>query len=308
MKYTAWLTKHIADLTGQTILVTGANSGLGFYASMQLAFRGAHIILACRDLGKAETAKALILKAVPQAKLSVITYDQSSFATIDTFVQEVKEKFTHIDTVLLNAGIIFPKKELLTKEGFPLTTGVNFFNVYYLLRQWIGYLDQKQKRVKVVFVGSFSSHKARLKSVDDLLNPKLSLMEQYAKSKLALAMLAHHFHLNLNMYDFPVLDHTQSILVHPGLASTNIVRFLPLWGQKLINGLISIFSHSGVMGALSLTYACGAPYLMNGSYIGPSGPFQASGFPKVLEKKKHFSIGSAKVIHSVGLHIKKVLG
>jgi hypothetical protein len=86
------------------------------------------------------------------------------------------------------------------------------------------------------------------------------------------------------------------------------VRFLPLWGQKLINGLISIFSHSGVMGALSLTYACGAPYLMNGSYIGPSGPFQASGFPKVLEKKKHFSIGSAKVIHSVGLHIKKVLG
>jgi NAD(P)-dependent dehydrogenase (short-subunit alcohol dehydrogenase family) len=308
MKYTAWLNKHIADLSGQTILVTGANSGLGLYASMQLAYRGAHVVLACRDRSKGEAAQALILKEVPTAKLTVMDYDQSSFSTIDHFVHDVKQQQLHIDVLLLNAGIIFPKKDLLTKEGMPLTTGVNFFNVYYLLRQLIGFLDQKQKRVKVVFVGSFSSHKASLKSVEELLNPKRPLMEQYAKSKLALAMLAHHFHVNLNMYDFPVLDRTHSILVHPGLASTNIVRFLPAWGQRLVNGFISVFSHSGVMGALSLTYACGAPYLMNGSYVGPGGPFQASGFPKVLEKKKHFSVGSAKLIHSVGRYIKKVLG
>ncbi len=103
MKYTAWLKQHIADLSNKTILITGANSGLGFYAAKQLAYRGGHILMACRNVKTAEIAKIEILKDIPKARLTIIPYDQSSFQSIDQFVQIIKNQYSKIDIVLLNA-------------------------------------------------------------------------------------------------------------------------------------------------------------------------------------------------------------
>jgi NAD(P)-dependent dehydrogenase (short-subunit alcohol dehydrogenase family) len=308
MKYTAWLNKHIADLTGKTILVTGANSGLGYFTALQLAYRHGHIIMACRNLLTAEQARVNILKLVPNAQLTIIPYDQSSFQSIDDFVERVKTTFSKIDIIVLNAGIIYPKKGEVTPEGFPLTSGVNFFNIYYLLRQLLGYYDQRQQDIRVVFVGSFSSYNVRLNGLATLLNGQLPMMKQYAHSKLALAMLHHNLQMNLNIYDFPVLDHVTAVLCHPGLAATNIVRNFPSWLAKLINFYISLVSHSAESGALSITYAAGHPYMVNGQFVGPSGLNEAMGYPKKLSLKKHFSVGSAKFIYSVGQHIKNLKG
>ncbi|MEY3432011.1 MAG: hypothetical protein RIS53_909 [Bacillota bacterium] len=308
MKYTAWLNQHIADLSNKTILITGANSGLGFYSAKQLAYRGAHILMACRNLKTAEFAKQEILKDVPEAQLTIIPYDQSSFQSIDQFVQIVKTTYPKIDILLLNAGIIMPNPKLKTPEGFPLTTGVNFFNVYYLLRQLLGYLDQKNSDLRLVLVGSYASYRARINNIQALLNPKFSRMKQYANSKLAIAMLHHVLQMNLNLFDFPVLDHVSAVLVHPGIAATNITRSLPKWLQSIINGLISLTSHSAESGALSLTYACGHAYVVNGSFIGPSGPGESFGYPKKLKLKPHFSQGSAKLTYDVGKYLEKLGG
>lgn len=308
MKYTAWLNQHIADLSNKTILITGANSGLGFYSAKQLAYRGAHILMACRNLKTAEFAKQEILKDVPEAQLTIIPYDQSSFQSIDQFVQIVKTTYPKIDILLLNAGIIMPNPKLKTPEGFPLTTGVNFFNVYYLLRQLLGFLDQKNSDLRLVLVGSYASYRARINNIQALLNPKFSRMKQYANSKLAIAMLHHVLQMNLNLFDFPVLDHVSAVLVHPGIAATNITRSLPNWLQSIINGLISLTSHSAESGALSLTYACGHAYVVNGSFIGPSGPGESFGYPKKLKLKPHFSQGSAKLTYDVGKYLEKLGG
>lgn len=308
MKYTAWLKKHIPDLKGKTYVVTGANSGLGFFHTKQLAFRGATVIMACRDLAKAEVSKASILKEVPNADLKILPYDQGSFKTIDSFAQLLKNEVPYIDAIVLNAGIIFPSKEKTTPEGFPLTSGVNFFNVYYLLKQVLGFYDQKQKDIRVVFVGSFSSYKQQLKTITPLLDLKRGLMDQYGKSKLALAMLHHNLQMNLNIYDFPVLDHVTAILVHPGLASTDIVRHLPPLLKSIAKTLISLISHSAESGALSLTYAAAEPYITNGTFIGPSGFLEAMGYPHKIPLKKHFSTGSAAFIYQVGKHIKSLKG
>ena len=168
MKYTAWLNQHIADLSKKTILITGANSGLGFYAAKQLAYRGGHILMACRNLKTAEIAKKDILKDVPQAKLTIVPFDQSSFQSIDYFVNLIKAEHPKIDILLLNAGIIMPDPKLKTPEGFPLTTGVNFFNVYYLLRELLGFLDQKNPDLRLVLVGSYSSYRARLANLNGI--------------------------------------------------------------------------------------------------------------------------------------------
>jgi NAD(P)-dependent dehydrogenase (short-subunit alcohol dehydrogenase family) len=308
MKYTAWLNQHIADLKGKTVLVTGANSGLGFYAAKQLAYRGAHIMMACRNLVTAEEAKKLILLDVPNANLTIIPFDQSSFESIRSFVTHMKVAHPRIDILLLNAGIIMPLKGAKTKDGLPLTTGVNFFNVYYLLREWLGFLDQRNQDIRLVFVGSYSAYKARMTSMQSLLNHQLPRMKQYRLSKLAMAMLHHVFQMNLNLFDFPVIDHVSAILVHPGLASTNIVRDLPRWLQTLIKGLLSLITHSAESGALSLTYACGHPYITNGQYIGPNGPGESFGYPTKLKLKPHFSKGSAQFTYEVGKYLETIGG
>jgi len=308
MKYTAWLNQHIANLQGKIVLITGANSGLGFYAAKQLAYRGAHVLMACRNLDTAEKAKKLILLDVPNANLTIIPFDQSSFESIRSFVAHMKVAHPRIDILLLNAGIIMPNKGAKTKDGLPLTTGVNFFNVYYLLREWLGFLDQRNQDIRLVFVGSYSAYKARMTSMQSLLNHQLPRMKQYRLSKLAMAMLHHVFQMNLNLFDFPVIDHVSAILVHPGLASTNIVRDLPRWLQTFIKGLLSLITHSAESGALSLTYACGHPYITNGQYIGPNGPGESFGYPTKLKLKPHFSKGSAKFTYEVGKYLETIGG
>jgi NAD(P)-dependent dehydrogenase (short-subunit alcohol dehydrogenase family) len=308
MKYTAWLNQHIANLQGKTVLITGANSGLGFYAAKQLAYRGAHVLMACRNLDTAEVAKKSILLDVPTANLTIIPFDQSSFESIHRFVDYMKVSHPRIDILLLNAGIIMPPRGAKTKEGLPLTTGVNFFNVYYLLREWLGFLDQRNADIRLVFVGSYSAYKSRISSMQSLLNHQLPRMKQYGKSKLAIAMLHHVFQMNLNLFDFPVIDHVSSILVHPGLASTNIVRDLPKWLQVFIKGLLGLITHSAEAGALSLTYACGHPFITNGQYIGPNGPGESFGYPTKLKLKPHFSKGSAKFTYEVGKYLETIGG
>jgi NAD(P)-dependent dehydrogenase (short-subunit alcohol dehydrogenase family) len=308
MKYTAWLNQHIANLQGKKVLITGANSGLGFFAAKQLAYRGAHVLMACRNLETAEVAKNKILQDVPNANLTIIPFDQSSFESIRGFVAHMKQAHPQLDILLLNAGIIMPPRGAKTSDGLPLTTGVNFFNVYYLLREWLGFLDQRNANIRLVFVGSYSAYKPRLKTVKSLLNHRLPRTKQYGLSKLAIAMLHHVFQMNLNLFDFPVIDHVSAILVHPGLASTNIVRDLPKWLQSLIKGLLGLITHSAEAGALSLTYACGHPYVSNGQYIGPNGPGESFGYPTTLKLKPHFSKGSAQFTYEVGKYLETIGG
>ena len=308
MKYTAWLNVHIANLTGKTILITGANSGLGFYAAKQLAYRGGHILMACRQAQSAQEAMTAILQEVPEAKLTFVPYDQGSFASIQSFVTLIKTTYPKIDIVLLNAGIIMPLKGLTTPDGLPLTPGVNFFNVYYLLRELLGFLDQHNPDLRLVFVGSYSAYRARMRQWKQMLDPRLPRMKQYGLSKLGIAMLHHVMQMNLNLFDFPVIDHVSAILVHPGLAKTKIVKSLPRWLQAIINVVLSLITHSAESGALSLTYACGHPYLPNGASIGPNGPGESFGFPKRLALKKHFSQGSAKFTYEVGKYLETIGG
>jgi NAD(P)-dependent dehydrogenase (short-subunit alcohol dehydrogenase family) len=119
MKYTAWLNQHIANLQGKTVLITGANSGLGFFAAKQLAYRGAHVLMACRNLETAEAAKKSILQDVPTANLTIIPFDQSSFESIRRFVDHMKVAHPLIDILLLNAGIIMPPRGAKTSDGLP---------------------------------------------------------------------------------------------------------------------------------------------------------------------------------------------
>ena len=120
MRHQAWLNKHLQSLNGKKVVVTGASHGLGFFTSMQPAYKGAHVIMASRHKEKNDVAMQRILEHVPNAHLTYVPYDQSSFASIDDFVKRMKELHPIVDIIVLNAGIIMPPKEEVTPEGFPL--------------------------------------------------------------------------------------------------------------------------------------------------------------------------------------------
>ena len=112
-------------------LVTGASSGIGKYASMYYAYKGARVIMACRNIKKAGLVKEEILKEVPNASLDIIKLDLSDFNSIEEFNNELRSKYQHIDILVNNAGVYFMPKEL-TKQGYEITMGTNYLGPYYL--------------------------------------------------------------------------------------------------------------------------------------------------------------------------------
>ena len=96
MNYKKWIEKNCNDLTGTTIIITGANSGIGFFATKFLSGLNAEIIMACRNLEKGEKAKQEILKENPNANLTIFKLDLSSKQSILNFTNEIKQKYNNL--------------------------------------------------------------------------------------------------------------------------------------------------------------------------------------------------------------------
>lgn len=302
MKYTSFLKEKIDDLTGHIHLITGANTGLGYFTALQLAYRGATIILAVRDLESGQQALHKIQLEVPAVKGFVLTLDMASFESIQQFIQQLKQTVTHVDAVLFNAGVYSPELSATTKEGFPLTSGVNYFGVYYMLREATSWFDTNGKKpTRLVFVGSNAAHRSQFESVQDLINPKINLLTQYGFSKLAVSRLFHGLQMNLNLFDFPDRKNLSAILVNPGLSGTTLFRSLqPKWIRSLVQWVAKTFFPEPEQAALVLTFAMGHRYVVNGSYYGIQGLWNGFGKPSKIEIPSHFSKSSAKLLYDTG--------
>ena len=103
-----WKNENIEEQTGKIFIVTGANSGLGLYATIGLAEKGAIVIMAVRNKDKGEAAVQKILKEIPDAKLDLMLLDLSSFSSIKEFAKEFNAKYDQLHGLLNNAGIMQP--------------------------------------------------------------------------------------------------------------------------------------------------------------------------------------------------------
>ncbi|MEO1443503.1 MAG: SDR family NAD(P)-dependent oxidoreductase, partial [Chloroflexota bacterium] len=119
-----WTAQDIPDLTGKVIIVTGANSGLGYESTAAFAAKGATVVMACRNMTKAENAHQEILKRVPAANLDVMQLDNASLESVRAFAQAFKVKYDRLDVLLNNAGIMAIPRQL-TADGFESQIGVN---------------------------------------------------------------------------------------------------------------------------------------------------------------------------------------
>lgn len=281
MNYQKYLDNKIKSLKGTKILITGANSGIGFSFAKQASYKGASIVMACRSLERANKAINAIKEEVPDANLSFIKYDQSSFDSIRNFVSEIEnEKF---DVVTLNAGIFKPGNDLKTVDGFPLTTGTNFMGMFYLLKLLEKKIRNKDIK-KIIIVSSFGRWFAPRNYLSYLTDDKNKLWKSYFSSKRMNYEIAGNLKCK-----YPELVVS---IVHPGIAVTRIVddelgRF-PKFISKFGEVVMRLFSNTSDKSALCFLKDLTEPETTDINYVYPRGLIHTVGYPskKILKADK----------------------
>ncbi len=259
----------IPDQTGRVIIVTGANSGLGYESAKALAPTGAQIIMAVRNTSKGQAARDAILKESPNAQLDLMTLDLGSLESVRQFADAFRAKYPRLDVLMNNAGVMAPPRQL-TADGFEMQIGVNHLGHFALTGLLLDLLSAAEDG-RVVNVSSIANYQGRI-AFDDLMGEKqYTRYGAYGQSKLANVMFAFELNRRLRAAGN---QHTRSIVAHPGLSRTNLqTTTAASSGNNAESGLYAVvmplMAQSAADGALPQLYAATAPDAESGRFYGP---------------------------------------
>jgi NAD(P)-dependent dehydrogenase (short-subunit alcohol dehydrogenase family) len=267
-----WNVDRIPDQTGRTAVVTGANSGLGYFTSLELARAGATVVMACRNLQKGEAAAAEIRAAVPQARVTVAELDLGSLESVRRFAADLPGD--SLDLLINNAGIMMTPQRR-TSDGFELQFGTNHLGHFALTGLLLARLMQGTDP-RVVTLSSLE-HKAGHLHFDDLdLAGSYAPRKAYRQSKLANATFGLELDRRLRAAGSPV----KSLLAHPGYSATNLQSTGPTGIMKSLMAVGNrVVAQAADRGALPTLYAASAAGVESGDYYGPDGLGELRGHP-----------------------------
>ena len=256
----------IETFQGQTIIITGCTAGIGLSLAKHLVSKNANIVMLVRNISKANKVREELLAINKNVKIDIVHYDQSDYELIDSAIKEIKEKYHHFDALVANAGILYPPKGELSKQGHPLTIETNYLGLKRFLDGIIPSFHHK----RYVMHGSLAAGFYMSKKVD-IYNNNYSLFKQYNTSKACVEALWHYY-LGNN-------TDNELVLTEPGVTSSDIFRNFPWFLRVIGKWVVSIFSHSVDKAALSMLKAL-TKDSKNGDYLVPRGPLTVWGYPK----------------------------
>ncbi|GAB5539249.1 MAG: SDR family NAD(P)-dependent oxidoreductase [Salibacteraceae bacterium] len=271
-------TKNLPSQEGRIIIVTGANTGLGFETALFLAAKKAAVILACRNIRKAEDAKIKIEQRVSNAKVDTIQIDLSSLKSVRNFANEFKAKYDRLDILINNAGVMMPPYSK-TEDGFELQLGANYLG-HFLLTGLLLDLMIKTPASRIVSLSSLAHRNGSINFEDLQSENGYSASEAYGQSKLACLMFAFELQRRLEL-----AGHTQTIstAAHPGIANTELVRHMPKVIYTLLKYTVAPFiTHEANEGAKP-TILAAIGNAKGGDYFGPTGFREMKGSPGKAE-------------------------
>lgn len=261
---------------GKRVIITGANSGIGFEAAKAFAQKGAEVILAVRNVQKGKQAIESIKKENPLATLVVMELNLSDLASVKDFAQSFSKLYNSLDLLINNAGVMIPPYQK-TKDGFELQFGTNHLG-HFALTGLLLPLLKKTPNSRVVTLSSLA-HRGASIFFDNLDGSKgYKAMKFYGQSKLANLLFAKELDNQLKQHDISTI----SLACHPGISSTNLFKLgkkdTPPW---YLMALMKVFLQSANMGALPTLYAATEKSLIGGEYIGPDGRGNRKGNPEI---------------------------
>ncbi len=271
-----WTTSDIPDLTGKVTIVTGANSGLGFETSKELARKGAIVIMACRNMEKAQAAYDEIKAEIPSANIELMTLDLASLDSVKQFVEAFKAKYQRLDQLINNAGIMMVPYGK-TVDGFERQVGTNHLGHFALTGQLMDLIEQTSG-ARVVNVSSMG-HRMGSMDFDNLLyedGNEYSPMGAYGRSKLANLLFTKGLQARFEAQNTDAI----AVSAHPGGSNTNLAGHMEDQTVfKLLSPVLERMMQSAAMGALPQIRAAVDPDVKGGEYYGPSGFMEQTGYP-----------------------------
>lgn len=273
-----WTTENIPDLTGRIIIVTGANSGIGLEETREFARHGATVIMACRDMGKAQAALNGIKSELPRSQVAVMQLNLASQKSVRLFAEEFKTNYVRLDLLVANAGIM-AAPYTVTEDGFESQLGTNHLGHFSLVGLLIDLL-LKTPGSRIVSISSIA-HRAGKIDFDNLMfenGRNYSRWRAYGCSKLANLLFAYELQRRLAAAGAGTI----SVAAHPGIANTNLMRYLTgKRSMELLVKLGGLTMQNAAMGAFSAIRAAVDPNVRGGDYYGPDGG--QKGYPVVVK-------------------------
>ncbi|WEH31469.1 SDR family NAD(P)-dependent oxidoreductase [Streptomyces sp. AM 3-1-1] len=216
-----WDVHRLPPAEDRTVLITGGNAGIGYFAAEQLATTGALVVLGSRNRAKAEAAMTSIRSRVPGARVRHLELDLADLSSLKTSVDGLD--LDRLDAVVYNAGVALddpPRRE--TKDGHELMLGTNHLG-HFALTQWLAPLLSAAPAARIVTVGSFAARSERL-DLDDLQSTRdYRPKRTYGRSKLAQMSFGFALDRRLRAVNSTVL----SVVAHPGGALDSLTPSRP---------------------------------------------------------------------------------
>lgn len=269
-------------------IITGANSGIGYETTIELAKAGYIVVMACINISGAQESKKKILEQIPEAQLIIEYLDLGSLSSVRTFTEKIINQYNEISLLINNAGIN-NAPFVLTEDGFESTFQVNYLGHFYLTQHLLPLLE-KNGNGRVITVTSYGHHSGVISFDNPFLqhhepdNPPLSSsynpFQAYFNSKLANLLFSRELDRRLRATGSSI----KSIAVHPGSVQTNMLKknnFVSLQylffstGEKLIG-------QTAKEGAQCSVKACLDPDIVGGEFFGPGGLFELTGYPSLV--------------------------
>jgi NAD(P)-dependent dehydrogenase (short-subunit alcohol dehydrogenase family) len=270
----------VPDQSGKVAVITGANSGLGYHTALELARRGARVVVASRSDVRGKEAVARIIAKVPDADLDLRSLDLADLANIRTFADGVASSYPSIDLLINNAGVMAIPRST-TADGFEMQFGTNHLGHFALTGHLLPNLTGTSG-ARIVTVSS-TAHKPGHINFDDLMaERRYRRWNVYSNTKLANLLFTYELQRKLAAAGLSAI----AVAAHPGTSATNLVavsaqdnfikRIVMPAGARLI-------SQSAAKGALPQLYAATAPEVKGGEYFGPNGIAESFGYPKRVD-------------------------
>ncbi len=282
-----WTFLDIPSQCDKRVLVTGATSGIGWQAALELARAGALVLIPARTQEKADSAVARIRQILPDAKLETGSLDLADLTSVKAFAKQQLIDGQPLDVLLNNAGVMALPKQTLSVDGFEMQFATNVLGHFALTGLLLPLLVQASAP-RVVSVSSMAHMNAGPIPVEDL-NSEQSYkpFRAYSKTKLEGMLFAQELQRRVG-------SRLLSVSCHPGYARTNLQFQGPSTLIKLVSAMTLPMSQNAAGGAQPSLFAATSPDAQPAGYYGPSNLLASEVLSKKQSRRKRLSMSKLR--------------